>query len=395
MQDKPMKKNILSKQQPKLAIHQLLGGISPAKFIAEYWQKKPLLIRQAIPGFTGLLSANELAGLACDDDVQSRIVQFKSKKWHLSQGPFDEDTFARLPEKDWTLLVQSVNHHLEEASTLLQRFNFIPHARLDDLMVSYAPDGGGVGPHFDSYDVFLLQGLGQRLWRISEQTDLTLVEGAPLKILKQFATEQEFLLNPGDMLYLPPKVAHWGIAVGECMTYSIGFRAPAMQELAAQFMLYMQEHMHIAGMVADPDLKLQKHPAKLHANMVGQVAKAFKQIKWGSNDIAKFLGCYLSEPKAHIVFDVPKRRSLESFTQEFKRAGIALSLKSQALFYQHTFFMNGESIEMNKASEKLLKCLADSRQLSVSQCVECLQKHAHLVPIFHAWYMAGYIVFNN
>ena len=158
---------------------QLLGGLTPTQFLAEYWQKKPLLIKNAIPDFMGLLSPEDLAGLACEDEVQSRIVLQKGEKWTLKNGPFDEQDFSKLPNKDWTLLVQSVNHYLPEATELLQQFDFIPHTRLDDLMVSYAPDGGGVGPHFDSYDVFLLQGQGKRLWRISEQSDLSLVDGAP------------------------------------------------------------------------------------------------------------------------------------------------------------------------------------------------------------------------
>ena len=165
----------------------LLSGITPKAFLAEYWHKKPLLIKNAIADFTGLLSPEELAGLACEDEVQSRIVEEINGVWHAKHGPFDENDFAALPDQPnpnhrWTLLVQSVNHYLPEASALLQQFDFIPHARLDDLMVSYAPDGGGVGPHFDSYDVFLLQGQGQRLWRISEQTDLSLIEGAPLRL---------------------------------------------------------------------------------------------------------------------------------------------------------------------------------------------------------------------
>src|SRR3990167_5380334 len=237
--DAGMKKTLSGNIQ-KRQHNALLGDITPRQFLTEYWQKKPLLIRAAYPDFTGLLSADELAGLACEEDVQARLVINRQGKWQVENGPFDEARFAKLPKRDWTLLVQGVNHHLPEAATLLQRFDFIPHARLDDLMVSYAPDGGGVGPHFDSYDVFLLQGQGKRLWRIRSEEDLTLVDGAPLRILKNFKTEQEYLLEAGDMLYLPPHVAHWGIAVGDCITYSIGFRAPSAQELATQFLTYMQ-----------------------------------------------------------------------------------------------------------------------------------------------------------
>ena len=246
----------------------LLGEISIDTFLKEYWHKKPLLIRGAIPNFEGFLTPNELAGLACEEDVQSRLVSYQKKQWKLEQGPFPEKRFAKLPERDWTLLVQSVNHHMQEGNDLLQQFNFIPHARLDDLMVSYAPDGGGVGPHFDSYDVFLLQGCGQRLWRMSEQKDLSLVAGAPLRILQNFHSEQEWTLSAGDMLYLPPHVAHWGIAIGDCMTYSIGFRAPSAEELSGEFLNYLQMRRELSGRYSDPDLTVQSHPAEISAGMI-------------------------------------------------------------------------------------------------------------------------------
>src|SRR5512133_3315017 len=206
----------------------MLGGISANEFLRDYWQKKPLLIRKAFPSFNGLLDPQQLIELACEEDVQARIVTQSRGKFGLQHSPFEPDDFDGFGKRKWTVLVQGVNHFLPEASELLKHFSFVPHARLDDLMVSYAPKGGGVGPHFDSYDVFLLQGLGKRLWRVSEQTDLELIEGAPLRILKNFDTAQEWLLEAGDMLYLPPQLAHWGIAVSDgkvdCMTYSIGFR---------------------------------------------------------------------------------------------------------------------------------------------------------------------------
>lgn len=383
-----MKKNSPLASNDPLA---LLGGLTASQFLAEYWQKKPLLVRDAMPDFTGLLSPNEMAGLACEDDVQSRLIQCKAGEWYVENGPFNEDDFAKLPEDHWTLLVQSLNHHLVEASDLLKEFRFVPYSRLDDLMVSYAPDGGGVGPHFDSYDVFLLQGMGQRLWRISEQTDLTLIEGAPLKILKQFNTEQEFLLNPGDMLYLPPKVAHWGIAVGECMTYSIGFRAPAIQELASQFLLYMHERIGLLGMYSDPDLTVQSHPAEIQQAMIAQVGQRMSEITWTETDIADFLGCYLSEPKSHIVFDPPKAMSLATFTKRAHSSGLSLGLKSQALFQANRFYLNGEQIEMAEQWRVFLMKLADDRALSKEDCALCATQSPDLVSLMHGWYVAGYL----
>lgn len=387
---------------------QLLGGLTPAEFLSEYWHKKPLLIKNAIPNFTGLLSPEELAGLACEDEVQSRIVEEINGQWHASHGPFDDEDFARLPENPdpkhrWTLLVQTVNHYLPEASALLQQFDFIPHARLDDLMISYAPDGGGVGPHFDSYDVFLLQGQGKRLWRVSEQTDLELIEGAPLRILKNFDTAQEWLLEAGDMLYLPPQLAHWGIAVSDgkvdCMTYSIGFRAPKNQELATEFLGYMQdklnqEQLTIAGMYEDADLCLQEHAAEISTDMVTKVAAILKRIHWSNNEVADFLGTYLSEPKPDVVFDVNKKISLSNFTKSLAKYGITLDLKSQMLFTGNTFYLNGEAITLNGDSAKMLTRLADLRTLSPDELNYSQTADEVLLKQLHEWYLAGFLHFN-
>lgn len=366
----------------------LLGAITPRQFLQEYWQKKPLLIRAAIPGFNGVLSAEELAGLACEEDVQSRLVIQAKDKWRLEHGPFDEARFAKLPAKNWTLLVQGVNQHLREAAELLQCFNFIPYARLDDLMVSYAPDGGGVGPHFDSYDVFLLQGWGKRLWRVSEQQDLTLVDGAELKILRNFHTEQEWVLEPGDMLYLPPQIAHWGIAVGDCMTYSIGFRAPSTQELASQFLAYMQDRLDLPGMYTDPDLKLQRHPAKISQVMVNKVAKSLAKIQWRNEDVARFLGQYLSEPKPHVTFTRPRVLTGDAFQKRLEKVGIQLSLKSQMLFHENHVFLNGEQLEVASSSLKWMRQLADTRRIEAGNFFD-----AGLLMQLHEWYLAGYIEF--
>lgn len=214
----------------------LLGGLSPARFMQRHWQKKPLLVRQALPGFTPLLSRAALFELAGREGVESRLLSRAQGQWRLRHGPFTRRALPPVAQPDWTLLVQGVDLHVEAAHALLRQFRFVPDARLDDLMISYASDGGGVGPHFDSYDVFLLQAHGQRRWRIGRQRDLSLVEGLPLRILAHFEPEQEYLLDPGDMLYLPPHWAHDGVAVGECMTYSIGFRQPNRGELARELL---------------------------------------------------------------------------------------------------------------------------------------------------------------
>ena len=374
---------------------QLLGGLTPKEFLSEYWHKKPLLIRNAIPEFTGLLSPEELAGLACEEEVQSRLVIKTNNGWELEHGPFDERRFSKLPQTDWTLLVQEVNFHLNEAQSLIGRFNFIPHARLDDLMVSYAPHGGGVGPHFDSYDVFLLQGVGKRSWKIGENCDLTLVEEAPLRILKNFESEQEWILEAGDMLYLPPHVAHWGIAVGDCMTYSIGFRAPSEQELAVEFLSYVQEACQLEGRYKDPDLKFQKHPAQISSDMVSKVTGIINKLEWSSKDVSCFLGCYLSEPKPHVVFSRPRSINPGRFQAKLRKVGVELSSQTIFLFRGDAFFMNGELLEVDKRWRKTLRTLADWRSLGPEWFDVQEELDQGLLGQLHEWYAAGYLKFPD
>ena len=229
----------------------LLGGLSPQQFMRRHWQKKPLLVRGAMPGFKPILSRAELFALAQQEQVESRLVVQGAAGWRMKQGPFPPRSLPALNKSAWSLLVQGVDLHHPGAHALLQQFRFIPDARLDDLMISYASTGGGVGPHFDSYDVFLLQASGQRRWRIGAQKDFTLQEGVPLKILQHFEPTEEFVLHAGDMLYLPPRYAHDGVALEAldtdgksqaCMTYSIGFRAPGQGELAAALLQRLADY---------------------------------------------------------------------------------------------------------------------------------------------------------
>ena len=363
----------------------MLGDLTPSEFLREYWQKKPLLIRGAFPGFKGLLDREELIGLSCLDGAQSRIVTFEKGKWSLRDGPFRRKDFAKLPER-WTLLVQGINHFLKDGGKLLSNFDFIPHARLDDLMVSYAPDGCGVGPHFDSYDVFLLQGLGSRRWQISSNCEMALVPDAPLRILKHFEPEAEWVLEPGDMLYLPPKYAHNGIAVGESMTYSIGFRAPSYQELATQFLIHLQDNLEIPGMYQDPDLEIQDHPAEIGKKMIGKVKKAIDAITWKEEDIEHFLGIYLSEPKPHLFFDPPRRPlSKKRFLEEVEKEGVRLDLRSQLLFAMDHLYVNGEMIPFSNLDRSLLKDLADRR------FVESVETDEETSSLLYRWYSEGYV----
>ncbi|MDR2195646.1 MAG: cupin domain-containing protein [Gallionellaceae bacterium] len=366
-----------------------LGNFSAQSFLRTYWQKKPLLIRNAFPHFNGLLDPRQLLALACDPDAQSRLVTRRGNRWQLQHGPFAPEDFPTARATKWTTLVQGVNHFLPAGAELLRHFDFIPHARLDDLMVSYAPKGGGVGPHFDAYDVFLLQGSGQRRWQISTQKDRTLIDGAPLRILKNFEPEQEWVLEAGDMLYLPPQCAHNGVAeTDDCMTYSIGFRTPSWQELGEQFLVYLQDRIRIDGMYADPDLKLQSHPSEISADMLRQVKRAIGKIRWERRDIADFLGSYLSEPKPHIFFDPPgKPLDAKRFARAVRDRGVALDLKSQMLCHDGVIFINGIACDVGKTTYRCLRHLADARRLNAAT-----KMPAEAEELLYEWYLNGYVM---
>lgn len=365
----------------------LLGGLTPRQFLRDYWHKKPLLIRQAIPHFSPILSRDQLFELARREDVESRLISHFGKHWQMKSGPQPE--YPAFDKKAWTLLVQGVNLHDDAADALMQQFRFIPDARLDDLMISYATDEGGVGPHYDSYDVFLLQAHGQRRWRIGSQQDLALMEGMPLKILKHFRPEQEFVLEPGDMLYLPPHYAHDGIAVGECMTYSIGFRAPAYQELGESFLQFMADTVELHGRYDDPDLAPTSHPAEINRAMLSRIAAEMEKIRFTENDIAIFLGEYLSEPKPNVFFDPPVRPMTPTrFAQAAGKRGIVLSRKTRMLYRNKHLFINGESFTLNRSDKIPLVTLANTRMLdgrSVSMASQDVRE------ALFAWYQDGWL----
>jgi 50S ribosomal protein L16 3-hydroxylase len=295
---------------PEHTAGQLPGGFSARRFLREYWQRKPLLLRGAVSGLADLLPADELAGLALEPEVESRIVLEKGRKpWELRRGPFTEDDFARLPKSRWTLLVQAVDQWLPEAADVRAQFGFLPGWRFDDIMVSYATDGGGVGPHFDYYDVFLIQASGRRRWRIGQHcdADTPLRSDAELRILQRFDTQEEFVLEPGDMLYVPPGVGHWGIAEGDCMTWSVGFRAPShaeiVQEIAAQVAEQIPEHRRFgdAG---------RSYPAdgRIPAHAIAEVRRALDALR-GADDalLADWLGRYMSARKYPELEIAPRR----------------------------------------------------------------------------------------
>ncbi|CAG0994543.1 50S ribosomal protein L16 3-hydroxylase [Burkholderiales bacterium] len=317
-----------------------------------------------MPGFVGPFSRGDLFALACRDDVESRLVVRAGRRWSVEHGPFAPRALGRLPARDWTLLVQGTNLVDARADALMRRFAFIPYARLDDLMVSYAAPGGGVGPHVDSYDVFLLQGFGRRRWRWGTQRDVAFVPGLPLRILAHFVPAHDEMLGPGDMLYLPPQAAHDGVALDACTTYSIGFRAALAQEVAQAFLAHLADTVELAGRYADPELAATRTPARISAAMQDRFARTLARIRIGRADVDGFLGAWLTDPKAHVFFAARARvPRLEAFARSLARRGATLDRRSQALYDARAMYVNGERVTVPAAARAALRRLADRRAL--------------------------------
>lgn len=278
----------------------ILGGLSAEQFLREYWQKKPLLIRQAIPEFESPISADELAGLSLEDEIESRLVlTYGEHPWELRRGPFSEDDFKTLPERDWTLLVQAVDQFVPEVGELLKAFRFLPSWRLDDIMISYAAPGGSVGPHFDNYDVFLLQGAGRRRWKTGQHCspERVLLEHADLRILADFEEREEWILEPGDMLYLPPGLAHYGVAEDECMTYSIGFRAPSHQDVLVHFTDFLGQYLNDQERYTDADMDPPADPASIDDASIERLRDTLVTLVDDRAALAVWFGRFMTEPK--------------------------------------------------------------------------------------------------
>ena len=279
-----------------------IGSLDSRDFLRRYWQKRPLLVRQAWPGFDSPITPDELAGLACETEVDSRLITEYAHpgKWDLQDGPFDEDVFASLPSDHWTLLVQEVNKYVPAAALLLDAFDFIPGWRVDDLMISYAEDQGSVGPHFDQYDVFLFQAQGRRRWRINTAPvdPDNIMPYSELRVMREFKVEQEWLLEPGDLLYLPPGVAHHGIAEGPCMTYSFGFRAPALQGLVTAYAEQAAEALDCELLYSDPDLQPQAHSGAIAPAALQRIREVIRAtLSTDDRGLDTWFACQMSLPQ--------------------------------------------------------------------------------------------------
>jgi 50S ribosomal protein L16 3-hydroxylase len=305
---------------------QLLGQRTAQAFLSDYWQRRPLLVRQALSTLPAL-DADELAGLACEDAVESRIITGSAQRndWTLRHGPFDERDFSPLGEADWTLLVQAVDHYDDEVAALKRLFAFLPAWRLDDIMVSFAAPGGSVGPHFDQYDVFLIQGQGRRRWRLGGPcpADSPLLPHPDLRLLAGFTTQEDYLLEPGDMLYLPPGWAHWGVAEDACMTYSVGFRAPSHAEIVSHYCDAMLACWPESGRFRDREPAPAGNPGLIDPAIAGQLQEVIGQLL-DPERLLDWFGCYMTEPKYESADSGPQHTALP------RRGIVQLALASRA-----------------------------------------------------------------
>lgn len=351
---------------------QLLGGLTAREFLRDYWQKKPLLVRQAIPDFESPISPDELAGLALEEEVESRLViEHGERPWELQRGPFNEDTFQDLPERDWTLLVQAVDQFVPEVAELLEDFKFLPKWRIDDLMISFAAPGGGVGPHFDNYDVFLLQAHGHRRWQIGQMcdSDSPLLPHADLKILAEFEPTDEWVLEPGDMLYLPPRLAHNGIAEDDCMTYSVGFRAPSAAEVLTHFTDFLGQFLPDEERYSDADIQPSEDPNQIQRDALERLKALLNEHMSDERLLMTWFGQFMTEPKyPELVAGIEIGE--EDFLGALEDGAIIIRNPSARMAWSEVgedlvLFASGQSRLVSTSLRELLKLICSADALHV------------------------------
>lgn len=376
--------------------------ISLDTFLKEYWQKKPLIIRNALPGFINPLSPDELAGLALEEEMESRIVYEtpnKNPQWHLKRGPFAEQEFSTLPKSHWTLLVQGVDRVVPEVYDLLQHFDFLPQWRIDDVMVSYAAPQGSVGPHYDNYDVFLFQALGQREWRLSSQkcTQDNYIEDLELRIMNEFNIEEQFILEEGDMLYLPPHIGHYGIALSEdCMTYSFGYRSYPGQELLDSLSDYSSEKGAFQTLYQDPDWSSLKNSAEISAPAWQQAQKLMHQLINNETLMKSWFSCFATrldqQAEQQLAAPMEEEATLTEFLEELQQStGL---MRDQCCRFAYTaadqystgfFYANGCEWDVDGVTQELIALIANQRFISIDILVRYLNTNANQLFLFELW----------
>ncbi|ANC02779.1 cupin [Pseudomonas putida] len=359
---------------------QLLGGLTAREFLRDYWQKKPLLVRQAFTDFESPIDPDELAGLALEEEVESRLVlEHGERPWELRRGPFEEDTFATLPERDWTLLVQAVDQFVPEVAELLENFRFLPSWRIDDVMISFAAPGGSVGPHFDNYDVFLLQGHGKRNWKIGQMcnSESPLIEHADLRILADFEQSDEWTLEPGDMLYLPPRLAHYGVAVDDCLTYSVGFRAPSAAEVLTHFTDFLSQFLPDEERYSDADAQPVSDPHQIQHDALDRLKALLAEHMGDERLLLTWFGQFMTEPR------YPEQVAGEALSEEelinyLEQGAILVRNPSARLAWSEVddnllLFASGQSRLLSGHLRALLQLICSADALHSENLVEWLE----------------------
>ena len=367
----------------------LLGGLTYQEFLSEYWQQKPLLVRQAFNGSPIDISAEELAGIACDTSAPSRIViENGNEPWESLFGPFDDDVFANLPESHWTLLVNDLERYFPELRQVIKKFHFIPDWRLDDLMLSYATTDGSVGPHIDDYDVFLIQTSGKRKWRIDSREDYNkeTLKDCSLRLLKYFDSDHDWILKPGDMLYLPPNIPHYGLAQNnDCMTLSVGFRAPSQRELIYNWVDSILDSPQFNSLYRDKERVFQPNSAEISQDDIEQLSKIILEgLDSRKNSLSVWLGKYLTETKGDSALDIEEKEGESQDKQasnNYQRKSwlrLALIEENQNIH----FFADGEHFLLDHEAKEAINYLCNHYTYKKS-LVEKFYKHAAFKIVFN------------
>ncbi|OUS26012.1 hypothetical protein A9Q99_19745 [Gammaproteobacteria bacterium 45_16_T64] len=367
----------------------ILGGLTIEAFLRDYWQKKPLFVKNAMPAINGMISPDELAGLSLEEDVESRIIQEQpDNQWSLDHGPFPEDHFSTLPESHWTLIVQAVDQHIPEFSQLLSQFDFIPSWRLDDIMITYATDQGSVGPHYDYYDVFLIQAEGHRQWQVGQHCDENseILPELPVKVLEQFDVSNTWNVEPGDLLYLPPGLAHHGVANGECMTMSVGFRAPSNKDMLSAYTDFQLDALPDNQRYADPDLLPQSNAGWISPTAIQQVKERLLSSIESPGALQNWFGQYMSaakyddqEPNEDNNYSVEDILSFCESDATFIR-----DESSRLAYYGNTpndvdsLFVNGVNTQFPNASSPLVRLCCHARTLPADELASYLSQPQNL-----------------
>ena len=347
----------------------LFGGLSTETFLQEYWQQKPLLVQNALPDYRCPVSPEMLMQFACEEDVEARLIQQieDQQDWQLDYGPFDMEDFEHLPATHWTVLVQQVNRLHPEIRALLNLFSFLPRWRIDDIMISYAPHEGGVGPHVDNYDVFLIQGRGQRRWQIDPVPvkEENLIPDLDVSILSDFEAKEDWILNPGDMLYLPPRVAHNGISMGNCMTLSVGFRAPSFQDMITGYFLDLAEQVDPLERYNDAGIQPTPNPGLIDPTAIQRVMDMLTRHQPDIDGVTNWFGKHVTRATRDYYPPFPDQERDPAGIERILREGKGVKVDSglhaayaRTSDQELSFFVNGMAFPLPSHSEPLVQSLS-------------------------------------